>query len=147
VSPRHAKARPPKVTGVTGSPGGSGEAVVDWDPSTATDVGCYRVYRALAKAGPLDLRVAVPVQGTTILTPPGSKGDSSSLVDSHSFVRFDGSRFDYSDLTYEPHVAGNPCCFFYRVAAVDDAGDEGPQSDVVCVEPLPKPANENGCAN
>jgi hypothetical protein len=138
ISPNRAHTGPPKVIGVTGFHGGSTDNDVDRDPSTAADVGCYRVYRSLAKAGPFDLTFAVPVEGTTVLTPPGfqcqGKCDSSDLSGPHGYAQFYGSKFRYNDSVCCPPVAaGNPCCFFYRVAAVDDAGKEGPRSDVLCV--------------
>jgi hypothetical protein len=143
MSPAHTSAGPPKVTGVVGRPGGgSRDATVEWDPSTAVDVGCYRVYRALAEAGRFDLRGAVPVRGTTILTPPPGS-ECGGVACGPGF--FFSSRFSWDDDQFDPPVPDH-CCF-YRVAAVDDAGNEGPPSDVVCSEtPIP-PGRPSRCPN
>jgi hypothetical protein len=138
--PVHARVRPPKLTGVVGSwGGGSTDTAVHWDPSTAAD---YRVYHSLTSGGPFELAYEVPVQGTTILTPPGT-GDI--IQDATGRAHFGLSKFSYSESFLGPPNYGDRV--FYRVAAVDDAGDEGPRSDVVCAQ-LPVPGNnapETGC--
>ncbi len=92
--------------------GGSGEAVVEWEPTPATTVGCYRVYRALAEKGSFDLAGVVAVRGTAILTPPGfecvSVCDSSDLAGPDAFVHFDGAKFSFTDYNLRPAARRPP---------------------------------------
>lgn len=131
---------PAPLTGLEGgSGGGSGETSVSWSAPAGGGIVCYRVYRANTATGPFVLAAVIRVDASRIVAHP----DAANRID--PTVELSDGRLTLTEYAlYVPTGLGG-CCFYYRVTAVDAAGNESRASKAVCAADVSTSASGQGC--